>query len=386
MSDTAQGPGWWQASDWKWYPPELHPDYRATPVSTPPAPVPDAIDEIESANQNTASPGVPEPDHPQDRTETVEDAIEKWGRQLIDLGGRNNLLYYQDRVTGSLDLSPEAGADEATVGRLVQTGKSRLSELFGIDRDQLAAAAKRSRGAAKKAAENLEERGLSTLRLGWGMATWEGDRSTRTPCAPILLCQVALIARGGVAEDFDLALEGEWEVNPTLLHALRTDFAVEIDPESLDELVAAAGERGDAVSLFERFTKLAAEVPGFAISPRVVLSNFFYANLAMVEDLSKSLDVMVASPLICAIVGDEDAREELRTRQLTAEILDPDHIPPADEFLVLDADASQSYVINAAVAGSDLVVQGPPGTGKSQTIANLIATLSARGIKISLCR
>ncbi len=31
MSDTSQGPGWWQASDDKWYPPELHPSYRAPP-------------------------------------------------------------------------------------------------------------------------------------------------------------------------------------------------------------------------------------------------------------------------------------------------------------------------------------------------------------------
>ena len=29
MSDVSQGPGWWIASDGKWYPPELHPDYRA---------------------------------------------------------------------------------------------------------------------------------------------------------------------------------------------------------------------------------------------------------------------------------------------------------------------------------------------------------------------
>jgi hypothetical protein len=36
MSDVSQGPGWWQASDGKWYAPELHPDYQApAPVSQP---------------------------------------------------------------------------------------------------------------------------------------------------------------------------------------------------------------------------------------------------------------------------------------------------------------------------------------------------------------
>jgi uncharacterized protein DUF2510 len=51
MSDVSQGPGWWVASDGKWYPPELHPDNRdshpqasqtvATHTSvTPPNPAP----------------------------------------------------------------------------------------------------------------------------------------------------------------------------------------------------------------------------------------------------------------------------------------------------------------------------------------------------------
>jgi hypothetical protein len=31
MSDVSQGPGWWIASDGKWYPPEDHPDYRPPP-------------------------------------------------------------------------------------------------------------------------------------------------------------------------------------------------------------------------------------------------------------------------------------------------------------------------------------------------------------------
>jgi hypothetical protein len=30
MSDASQGPSWWQASDGKWYAPDLHPDYQAS--------------------------------------------------------------------------------------------------------------------------------------------------------------------------------------------------------------------------------------------------------------------------------------------------------------------------------------------------------------------
>ncbi len=34
MSDVSQGPGWWQASDGKWYRPEQHPSYWSSPPPT----------------------------------------------------------------------------------------------------------------------------------------------------------------------------------------------------------------------------------------------------------------------------------------------------------------------------------------------------------------
>ena len=42
MSDVSHGPGWWQASDGKWYAPELHPSYvpPAPPPPPPPTPAP----------------------------------------------------------------------------------------------------------------------------------------------------------------------------------------------------------------------------------------------------------------------------------------------------------------------------------------------------------
>jgi hypothetical protein len=41
-ADTSQGPGWWQASDGKWYPPEQIPASPPTPVPTPP-PTPTSV-------------------------------------------------------------------------------------------------------------------------------------------------------------------------------------------------------------------------------------------------------------------------------------------------------------------------------------------------------
>ena len=100
--------------------------------------------------------------------------------------------------------------------------------------------------------------------------------------------------------------------------------------------------------------------------------------ILMVRSMSWS-----AHELIAALAGDEQAREAIRAQGPGPEAIPgPDQMPLADEFLVLDADSSQNYAINAVLAGQSLIVKGPPGTGKSQTIANLIASLVARGKKV----
>jgi very-short-patch-repair endonuclease len=308
----------------------------------------------------------------------VKAAVAVWTGQLVDLGGRNTLLYYRDLKQGTLALDE---ADPVAAARLLGSYTVRLSNLFDVE--NLTAAARRARTVRAKATENFEERGLQTLFLAWGMATWTNTRGTATPAAPVLLRQAHFVPRGGAEEDFDLSLPGEWEVNPTLLHLLGVDHGVRLDGNTLLDLLDTDAEPPDASPVYERLVKEAAEVAGFSVAPRLVIGNFSYAKLPMVKDLETASELLAASPLIAAIVGDEAAREVLRSRHPRGLREDaPDHTPPADEFLVLDADASQSYVINAAIAGADLVCLGPPGTGKSQTIANLIATLSARGKKV----
>ena len=307
-----------------------------------------------------------------ERSRQVSDAVEAWKRQLTDLGGRNTLLYYRDLRRGTLDLS------DADTRRLLEGSRVRLSTLF--PREALGDAASRARAIRAKARENDEERGLETLYLAYGLATWRSDRSSATPNAPVLLYRLALAPDGAAAEDFRLQIGDEPELNPALLYLLQSDFGVSIDADALiGEADPASPAAREAV--VRRLAGACASVPGFAVAPRVVAGNFSYAKLPMVRDLERALDRMAGHPLLAAIAGDAGAREELRARHAAAGGAGPlaPVPPPEDEYLVLDADSSQSHVIAAAVGGADLVVIGPPGTGKSQTIANLIATLVARG-------
>jgi very-short-patch-repair endonuclease len=311
----------------------------------------------------------------------VQRAKEIWKGQLVDLGGRNTLLHYRDLKVGTLDLGPDSGANDVVVDDLLSSRTVALTDVFGAE--VRPDAARRTRTIRAKATENFEERGLRTLFLAWGMATWSGQRSSAMPAAPVLLRQAHIAPRGRAEESFDLSLPGEWEVNPTLLYALGTEFGVTLDG---DELLALLDDGGagapDPGPVFDTLTKLVAAVPGFSVDRRVVMANFSYAKMAMVADLETDSGALAGSALICAIAGSKAARQALRDRQPSARLDEPDTMPPADEFLVLDADASQSYAINAAVRRADLVIEGPPGTGKSQTIANLIATLAARGQKV----
>ena len=78
------------------------------------------------------------------------------------------------------------GADpNAVIGPLL--GKvTRISALFS-DLEQRDLVLRRVRVIHNKAREDFEERGLETLSIGCGLATWENKRAAWQPCAPVLL-------------------------------------------------------------------------------------------------------------------------------------------------------------------------------------------------------
>ena len=316
---------------------------------------------------------------PPDRRVLIEAAVKEWTGQLISLGGRNTLLHFRHLKAGTLDL---AMADPSAVTGLLDGKTVALTSLFPepSDREQ---AARRCRTIRSKANENLEERGLRTLSLGLGLAAWDNTRGTAQPAAPVLLRSLVLTPRGGAEEEFDLALVDEWEINPTLLHLLKTDYQVDPGADDLEAIAVDNQGRLQQHALFEALTQRCGSVPDWTIdAASAVVANYSYVKMPMVEDLEGSIDALVEHPLVCALAGSAEDRAKVRDgdadfwTEIDAGY--PDRQPPRDEFLVLDADASQCEVVNLAVRGANLVVQGPPGTGKSQTIANLIATLVAR--------
>jgi very-short-patch-repair endonuclease len=315
------------------------------------------------------------------RAAAVQRSAKTWTGALVDLTGRNNLLYYRDLKVGTLDLGD---IDEGLLYSLLAGRSLPLSRLFP-DEERRADAIKRARTVRNRAQEHFEERGLETLYLACGMATWANQKTTTTPCAPVLLVPARLAARGAAQDDFDVSITGELEVNPTLLHMLAVDFNCLCDPE---DLLASAGMEGaidtpeELEIAFSWLREKCSTVPGFGVSDRFILGTFSYAKLPMVKDIEGSLDAMMQHELIAALAGDKLAQAAIAERRPSVNASDPNHIPPADEFLILDADASQNYAINAVLGGQDLVIKGPPGTGKSQTIANLIATLAARGQRV----
>jgi very-short-patch-repair endonuclease len=300
------------------------------------------------------------------RARLIGAAQESWVSALTDLGGRNTLLYYKDRRSGTLDL---AAADPAAVEQFVRSGSIRLTRLFR-DVDARADAIRRVQVIYRKAKELLEERGIRAGYLATGMARW--DELFLLPAAPVQLRGLTITPTRARHDDFDLVLDEEAEVNPVLLHKLASVYGAATDK--------LAGERGDRLYLLLRRAATVAEVPGFDIVDRLVIGTFTYAKLPMVRDLQSASELLNDSDVVAAIAGDPDAQELLSAADDDEAELLLDS--PADDYSVLDADSSQRSAIGAVLSGRSLVIHGPPGTGKSQTIANLIASLVARGRKV----
>ncbi len=323
------------------------------------------------------------------RTQAVLQATETWRKNLVDTTGRNRLRRYRDLKTSTLDLTPGTshGLDTRILDRLFASRTVKLSDLLGgvpvepLGTPPFDDGRRRLAAIHKTALTNSEEKGIETLFAAVGIATWDVD-SGSAPNSPVVLVPLNVEPTGAAARDFSIRIAGDAHLNPVLAHILRNEHDIGTDEDESDVAEEPPKNFTGYLALLNRLQQSWDVLPNLLIEPRVVVAIFSYSTMPLVADLELNAELFAESDIVAAIAGDVGARSALTDRISDPEPNHPDTDPPSKEFLVLDADSSQHMAINRVLGGESLVIQGPPGTGKSQTIANLIAALIARGKRI----
>ena len=317
------------------------------------------------------------------RVELVERARKGWIARLTDLSRRNNLLYFRDLTAGTMDLTPRGMGVAADL----VAGRALSASQIACDGEDARSTLARMKEVRRRAQENSEERGLATLFLGIGLATWTELDGGRPPAAPIVLVPLQFEARG--RDSFELRRAGDPVINPVLLYVLQSQFGCPLTETDLLPLLDGADAGSGAPSTFTPegpFDALVmkAKAPSFAISRRLVVGNFSFQKMAMVNDLRDNAAMLARHDIIAAISGFAGVRDKLHSagERSAGNLRALDERSPDLEFLVFSADSSQQNVVERVLSGRTGVVQGPPGTGKSQTISNLVTSLVARGKRI----
>jgi very-short-patch-repair endonuclease len=239
-----------------------------------------------------------------------------------------------------------------------------LQTKFGQDKLQ-----KKLLGLAREAKTLEEEQGINALYLALGFLRWfEDEKSEVLREAPLILVPVSL-RRNDRSSTYELETRGDdITTNEPLKRRLADDFGIKL-PE-IDE-----GEDWLPSDYFAAVEESISGKARWAIDADGMQLGFFsFAKLLMVRDLEAENwpgASILDHPIIAGLLADGFGEEPPDFAE--GEKLD-EIFPPADLIQVVDADASQTLVIETVRKGRNLVVKGPPGTGKSQTITNIIAS------------
>lgn len=287
--------------------------------------------------------------------------------EAADLGGASPLVTFVD--------VPEAGIDisRAHPGSLPQfiTGRSTL--LSNLFRDEVGLRTARL-AAERITARNTElrtVRGIDAVRLAVGLARWRLGGAGFA--APVLLRPLAIRRHHA---DFELKLQGSFEVNPELIRVAREHFGLTLDAAGLAAL-AYDGGIFKPQPVIDQLRALTSSIDTFAVHPRLVVSTFADVAGPMVRDM-----VDLDHPVLNALAGHAADREQVTAPRPEPGLTDPDDRAPASESLLLDADAEQEQVLARIAAGHSFVVSTLPGTGGTQTVINALGAFVRAGKRV----
>ncbi len=360
--------------------------------------------------QADAGPQYPEPLPPPPE---LEARLARWKSQLLDMSGRNRMLFFKDtRQTLRLPISEDAGWERLVEGAGLEVKDASPAEPDGEwEREEPgeqqtlpatpagAASRARARGAddpqeiVKRLADTnrtfVEEQGVHVLHACFGWLDWvddsrtpgprdrivdlSGGRKGRLVRSPLLLVPVRL-DKSGSQQRLVRVEDSPIEPNITLQHYMRQENGIqpEIDEDgelSLDSVVQA-------------WEKVISGRQHWRVGSETVtrVDAFSFKKIALFREMENSEELISGQSVLRALCGDAEPLLE-RTSVPSYASLDTE-VRPDEITVVVPADSSQLRALLAVKHGASIVVQGPPGTGKSQTITNLVAMAIAEGKRV----
>jgi len=351
---------------------------------------------------------------------TVNEAIERLRKRLLDLSSRNRLLNYRHPKGRSVQIVDEPNIN-LVFARLYDDGKAvpfkyvpepdpksyegkrpearlhagrvGISTSVEFSSNQIEAQGRRLHGIqtllypadlerqlrkiAGEAKTAIEETGSNMLYLVFGfLEFYDSEDSARPLLAPLISLPVTLV-REGIAPDtstyqYSVMHSGEdLAENHTLREKLRRDFMLNLPDFS---------EEDSPEAYFARLDQAIRNKSRWKVRRQITLGMLSFGKLAIWSDLdSKKNPGLLAHDLIQSVFsgGGGEGSDGFH-----AEDYRIDECPEASQALIYDADSSQHSAIIDVLAGKNMVINGPPGTGKSQTITNIIASALLKGKKV----
>lgn len=223
-----------------------------------------------------------------------------------------------------------------------------------------------------------QEQGVNLLFLAIGFLNWiqQDGRYEKERSAPLILLPVLLV-QDKQRSTFNLSSrDDDLAVNLPLQEVLKQEYGVNLAP--INET--------DDWTPTQYFNAIEQAIPqAWSIDRDGMQLGFYsFAKQLMMFDLDPELwpadNPLNENEMLSGLLGGqglEPQEEVFHEGDRLDEVLEVEEI-----FHVVDADASQTKVIEEVKKGNNLVVQGPPGTGKSQTISNILASCVHEGKKV----
>ena len=280
------------------------------------------------------------------------------------------MLRFTKTPEGSIDLTH---AHPSGLAQLMAGRRTRLSTLIR-DHDQYVVAARASRNLRSKIFELGNDRGIDAGYFSAGTVSWTsavGGKPQRVS-APVMLTAISLTVRPG-EDDYELQLTEQAHINPALIRHLKSIHGIVFDVNAVTRM-AYSTARFDPLPVLDRLGTLIKPIHGAEVEHNLLVSTF--------ADLSGNLDDpwINQNNAVVAALARAAAGEAVDVAELAEDrFQDIDQRDPAEELLLLDADADQQYVVDAVRAGDSLLVSSPPGTGQTQTAINTIGALVDEG-------